>query len=288
MLIISLGILGFIGIHFIAPKAIIQPTRVHLNVSPSKYNIKYRSLSITTKDHIELKGYHILSQTDKTSGVMVLIHGVGGCKEHFIALAVKLASMGITSYLFDGRAHGQSTGKYCTYGYYEKFDIQQIVDLAKIEYPNAPLGIWGNSLGGAIAIQALAIDKRLEFGIIESTFTDLHQITFDYKKRMLKGIGVRAISDYALGRAAKIANFKPHHIRPIDDVTCIEQPIFLAHGDNDQHINIDYGTALFKALKSKDKTWYPVKGGAHTNLSKVGGSEYRKALFDFVKRNIER
>lgn len=286
--IIVSGILAFLGIHYIAPYSIIKPYKKNLEIIPSDFNAPFKEVSIFTKDSITLKGYHTLAKTDKTKGVMILVHGVGGCKEHFVALSAKLSTIGISSYLFDVRAHGESSGDYCTYGYYEKKDIRQIVDLVKLENSNVPVGIWGNSLGGAIAIQTLAIEPRIEFGIIESTFTDLNQITYDYKKRILKGIGIKAVTDYALNRAAQIANFEPERVRPIDAVKHINQPMFVAHGTADKHIKIEYGKALFDGLKSEDKIWYPVKGGAHTNLSEIGGNEFQNALVAFIIKNIEK
>ncbi|TMM57353.1 alpha/beta hydrolase [Maribacter algarum] len=278
---------AFVGVHFVAPYIIIQPARVSLKTSPEDFGITNKCITLTTDDQLELVGYHIPSQKNETTGVMILVHGVGGCKEHFVELGTKLAKIGIATMVFDERAHGESDGEYCTYGYYEKNDISKIVDYIKDEYGDIPLGIWGNSLGGAVAIQALENDNRIEFGIIESTFTDLHQVAFDYKKRFMKGFGIRFVSDYALKRAAQIADFDPYAVQPIESVKAIEQPIFIAHGDADKRISFSYGKALFDNLKAKDKTWYPIKGGTHMNLSKKGGQAYRKALFSFIDRNIK-
>jgi len=82
---------------------------------------------------------------------------------------------------------------YSTYGYHEKNDISLIIDEIKKKQPNTKLGIWGNSLGGAIALQAIEKDKRLEFRIIESTFTDLNQIVYDYQKRFSYGVGLECV-----------------------------------------------------------------------------------------------
>ena len=115
----------------------------------------------------------IQSKQDSIRGVMILVHGIGGCKESFLSLANRLANQGIASVLFDNRAHGQSGGQYSTYGFYEKKDISRIIDHIKEQDNQIPIGIWGNSLGGAIAIQSMEYDKRIHFGIIESTFTDM-------------------------------------------------------------------------------------------------------------------
>lgn len=276
-------ILGFIGIHQIAPYAIIQPPRISLPLQPKDLGLESSPLNVQTKDSLALAGYWIKSQQDSTRGIIILVHGIGGCKEHFLDLAKELAEKGIASIVFDNRAHGSSEGQFCTYGFKEKEDIQQIVQHIKAQAPDLPLGIWGNSMGGAIALQALAIEPRIEFGLIESTFTDLSQIVFDYKKRLLKGFGIRALSDYALERAGVLADFDPNQVKPIQAVGQIEQPIFLAHGDADRNISVQYGKALFEGLKSEQKQLVIVEGAGHFSLYEKGGVEYKEQVLGFVE-----
>ena len=219
-------ILGFIGVYYIAPYGITQPPRVKVSTTPNELGLISKTLVIETKDDIELRGYWIMSKTDTTKGIVILIHGIGGCKEHFLNLANELSKKGIASIVFDGRAHGQSGGKFCTYGFKEKMDVAQIVDKIKQQEPNLPIGVWGNSLGGAIAIQSLEYDNRIEFGIIESTFTDLNQIVYDYKRRILKGVGIRSVSDYALRRAGKIADFDPLQVSRLNPLVILNNQFY--------------------------------------------------------------
>ncbi len=283
---LALSTLGFIGVHWVAPYALLRPGRVHLDISPADYGATSESIRITSEKGIELAGYWIYPKERRIRGTLIFVHGVGGCKEHFVPLACAMAEKGIASVVFDGRAHGDSSGQYCTYGFYEKKDVSAIVDFIEEKQLNVPLGIWGNSLGGAIAIQALERDKRIQFGIIESTFTDLSQIVYDYKKRYLKGLGIRWVSEYALDRASNIARFDPRQVRPIASVKNIEQPIFMAHGDKDKNIAFEYGQVLFKNLKSIEKTWYTVEGAGHMNLGMKGGDAYRHAVDTFIEAQL--
>lgn len=285
--IILIGILGFIGIHFMAPYGITQPTRINENISPDQLGVRSVLLEVKTNDGVNLDGYWIKSEKDSAKGVIILVHGIGGCKEHFLGLSKELSTKGIESIVFDGRAHGKSGGEFCTYGFKEKKDISKIVDKIKSENPNIPIGIWGNSLGGAIAIQALAIEKRIEFGIIESTFTELDKIVYDYKKRILKGIGMKWLSDYGLKRAGQIADFDPNQVKPIESVKNIEQPVFMAHGDADKNISVKYGRQLFEQLKSTYKEIMIVPGAGHFDLFDKGGEKYKSKLFNFIERNLE-
>lgn len=281
-----IGIAGYILSVHVAPYAIIQPQKINLAITPESLNLQSETLSIQVEDSIKLKGYWIQSNTTKTKGIMILIHGIGGCKEHFLGLAGNLANNGIASIVFDGRAHGESGGKYCTYGYYEKQDISKIVDLIKQENPTLPIGIWGNSLGGAIAIQALEHDKRIEFGIIESTFTELGQIVYDYQKKMCKGIGVRFITDTALREAGKIANFNPDEVKPIRSVANIQQPIFIAHGNHDENISYTYGKQLYDNTASKEKEFILVEGAGHFDVFAKGGKNYENKLMSFINKQL--
>ncbi|MGH1383628.1 alpha/beta hydrolase [Kordia sp.] len=287
ILLFLIGIAGYVLTIHVAPYAIIQPQKINLDITPKQLGLQSEMLTITTKDSIELKGYYIQPKTQATEAIMILIHGIGGCKEHFLNLAKNLATHGIASVVFDGRAHGESGGKYCSYGFHEKRDIAAIVDEIKKRNPLLKIGIWGNSLGGAIAIQALEHDKRIEFGIIESTFADLDQIVYDYKKKMLGGFGLRFISDAALHEAGKIANFNPDEVKPIRSVKNIQQPIIIAHGDQDENIHYSYGKKLFKNTASAEKEFILVKGAGHFNVGEKGGSVYQEKLLKFIKKQLQ-
>lgn len=288
IVVLLLGlIIGFIGIHFIAPYGILQPPVNLSDLTPEDLELVNSELKIPISQNEYIEGYWIKSNSDTAKGVIILVHGIGGNKESFLSLTKKLADQNVESIICDNRAHGKSGGKFCTYGYKEKNDIKLIVDHIKSIDPDLQIGIWGNSLGGAIAIQALEFDKRINFGIIESTFSDFRQIVFDYKKRILKGIGIKYVSDYAVDRAGQIANFNPNKIKPIESVKRIQQPVLIAHGNSDDNISFEYGKALYENLASKDKIFVEVEGGEHHGLFESGGKSYENKLMEFIRSNLK-
>jgi hypothetical protein len=213
---------------------------------------------------------------------MIMLHGIGGCKEDYLGIAKSLTDSGYNCMIFDARAHGQSGGEYCTFGYHEKEDVQAVVSAILEHDSTTSIGIWASSMGAAVALQALAIEPRIKFGVIESTFTELSEVVYQYQKRYCFGIGLRFASNRALTLAGRIANFDPFKIQPIQACAKIKQPILMNHGDADQHINIRYGKQLFEALASTDKLFYTVKGGGHINLYTVGGAAYYKNTLNFI------
>lgn len=289
---ITLLILISVGVAFVINNvllyAIIQPKRVTTTNYLDVANQDYNTITVLTKDSLLLKGYHVKSNRDTTYASIVLIHGIGGCKEHFTNLAVDLAHAGYESWIFDNRAHGESEGTYSTYGYHEKDDISKIIDNIKKLSPESKIGLWGNSLGGAIAIQAIEKDSRIDFGIIESTFTDLSLIVQDYQKRFSYGLEFKWVCNLTLNKASEIARFIPSQVKPLASVKHINKPMLIAHGDADQNIKYEYGKTLFNNLASTDKTFVTVAGGDHYNMTAVGGAEYRNKLFSFLKSKTQK
>ena len=280
-------VVGFVGIHFIAPRMILSPP-INIGVNQSeKLGIQTLNVFVPIENNQSLEGYWIDSQKDTTYGVIILIHGIGGNKESFLGLSKRLSKLGVASVLFDNRAHGRSGGEHCTYGFKEKHDSSKIIDFIHAKDPRLKVGIWGNSLGGAIAIQSLEHDSRLSFGVIESTFTDLSQIVYDYKKRILLGFGIRSVSDYVLKRAGKIAGFDPDLVKPIQSVRNITQPVLIAHGTSDDNIHFRYGKQLHENLASRDKVFVEVYKGEHAGLFDSGGEEYIDQLMSFIAGNLD-
>lgn len=271
--------------NYILPYSIIKPYRVVTNDHPENYELNAKAVSIYTKDSLQLAAYHI-TPSIPPKATIILIHGISGCKEHFLPLSKTLTKAGYAIVAIDNRAHGKSEGLYCTYGYYEKSDIAQVVSYLKSHGHNEPIGVWGNSLGGAIAIQAMAYDPRISFGIIESTFTTLDDIVYDYQKRLSKGIGLKPIAAAALAKAGEIADFNPNQVSPLNAIKQLKQPIFIAHGDADKNIAVHYGKTLYENAASVNKELCIVNGAGHYDLFTVGKKNYKDRIFSFIEKNL--
>lgn len=271
----------------IAPYAIIKPYRA-INHELNTYLREHHTrLEIITKDSINLIGYFIKSKKNIVKGTVIILHGIGDSKESQLGMAEFLSNNGYNSIIFDLRAHGESGGKYCTYGYYEKQDVSRIIDYAVNEIPNLKeIGIMGTSLGGAIAIQSMAFDKRIKCGVVVSTFSSLNQISYDYMKRMLY-VPFKFVSDLALDEASKIAKFPANKINPKDYAKDITQPILVMHGNIDDRINIKYGKEIFNNIKSANKEFYEIKNASHININQAGGNKYREEILNFFNMYLQ-
>jgi len=279
VLLIGIGFSIYFIIDYVLPYSPIKPYRVNVITLkefenghlPSNFGLKFDDLKIITSDSLSLSGYYIHAENAKAT--MILIHGIADCKEHFYNFCKKLQSIQCNSLIIDMRAHGQSEGEYCTFGYKEKYDVSQIINYLEKHYNDSIIGIYGSSFGGAVALQAMALDSRIKFGIIESTFHDFEAVVNEYFKN-IAGFYSKKIVKRSLTKSGNIADFDPFTIKPYIDCKKIHQPIIIAHGTDDKNIPIEFSKINFENLSSIDKTYIPVQGAGHLNLHQFGGSQY--------------
>lgn len=279
----------YYGVEHVAPYAIIMPYRpppddVRFTITPTHGGMAYSSFTVATHDSLQLDCWFVPATGDSLRGTVLLLHGIGDTKASMLGGAASLVQAGYNVVLYDSRAHGRSTGRYCTYGFYEKRDVSRVLDEVVRLYGGCePFGIMGSSFGGAVAVQALAADKRLRCGIVESTFTVLGDIVYAYQQQML-GIPFRWVADEALAKACTLAQFSADSVCPECSAARVEQPVLVVHGTADERINITHGRRIFQALASPHKQWLAVSGAGHLDVAQRGGEMYQQAKLSFLNQ----
>lgn len=284
----GLFIIIFVGLEIVSkhviPYALIQPNRITESTKPSDLGLVADKLIIETEDLLMLDGYWIHAATEPKA-ILIFVHGIGGCKEHFLRMSKQMVHHGYESIVFDLRAHGNSEGAFTTYGFKEKNDISTIINLIRSKNDSIKIGIWGNSLGGAIALQTMAQESEISFGVIESTFRDLEEIMIDYQRRVIN-IPLGYYMKKSMREAERLAGFEIKDVKPIVSVKQIAKPVLITHGDSDENISYLYGKDLYDNLLTQDKKWILVEGGGHFGLSETGGNDYLNQILDFIEGQV--
>jgi alpha-beta hydrolase superfamily lysophospholipase len=282
ILIVTLSIAILLLAHFVLPYAIIERQKWAPELLQNTENYESEHLEFITRDSLVMRGSILSPKQDAKNSFIICLHGIGANRSQFYGISEKLVTEGYSTLLMDLRGHGLSGGEYTTYGYHEKNDVRVIVDSLKKRYPKKTIGIWGYSLGGAVALQSLAQDDRLEYGIIESTFSSMDQVVYDYQARYTGGLSFPFLCDIALDSADEIADFNHEQVVPSESAKEITQPIFMAHGKDDKRIPIENGRQIFENLGSQSKQFIEVKSANHTNVRIVGGNQYFKNILEFL------
>lgn len=288
---LGLIFIGVISFHFYIPRFITEinnPIVQLFTHSEKKQNVfdsdkqLGESIEAISFDGHLLKGYLTYSKIKPAKGTVLLLHGIRSKKEYFMTRSNWLAQNGFNAVAIDSRAHGESSGQYCTFGVKEKKDVKSWVDLliAKKEI-SLNIGLWGQSLGGAIGLQALAYDNRLKFGIIESTFSDFKTIATHYFEYHL-GFELKWATNYLIERSGEISDFDITDAQPYKYCSEIHQPIILVHGNRDKRINIKYGKANFEQIRSLNKEFIEINNAGHLDISEIGGLSYKRKVKNFL------
>ena len=252
--------------------------------TPEDYHLQAEKISVRTPDSLLLSGWFVKTNTDTVKGTVILLHGISTCKETQFARAAILANAGYNSIALDLRAHGESEGEFCTFGYYEKYDIKAVVDTVLHRTESAPVGIWGASLGGAIALQSMQVDPRIAFGIVESTFDEFEKVAIEYGADLMLGIKSEWLTRHVIGKSGNIAQFDPQSVKPVVSAAAIDRPILFMHGDRDDKIPIEFNRRNFEAVPSAQKQWITVEGARHSDLWRRQGGRLRDSVQVFLHR----
>lgn len=254
-------------------------------LEPRDADLPQEDIFLTTREGYKLHCW-LVAQKVNCRGTIIYLHGVGDCKIGGVPYAKLFHEEGLNVFLYDSRRHGTSEGAYCTYGFYEKHDLSLVIDylLSRPKLHVGKIGVFGTSMGAAVALQAAAIDRRIEVIVAEASFTDLRTIVVDYQKRIMK-LPWHFLRNLAMSRSQKLAGFKARYVSPIHAVHNVHKPILFIHGTDDTRIRTEYSKVLYENA-NQPKELLLIHKGDHTNLLNVGGSEYEERIVKFFRKYL--
>jgi len=287
---------GYYSVEYALPYSPIKPHLVKKKDLSSDVVLKFsqllgkypsRQFETIVSNSIALRCILLTPTTnEKTKGTIIVLHGIADRKESMAHQAASLLENNYSVILLDLRAHGESGGNYCTFGYYEKYDVSKVITAALSQFGDLePIGIFGNSLGAAVSLQAMEIDKRITCGVVESSFANLRETVYDYMQRIMF-VRIEWAADYALKRSEQIAQFEVDSVRPELSARNISAPVLVIHGGQDKNISIDYGKRIFANLHSSQKEFYRVAGANHYNIAQIGGEQLNGKIISFFNTHF--
>ena len=190
---------------------------------------------------------------------------------------------GYSVLLPDSRAHGESGGKFVTYGLLEKYDV--------IAWANwmqragcRKLYALGESLGAAVLIQAAAVRPIFSAIVAESPYADLREVG-EYRiaaTSRIPPIAVRVIVGGALLYAAWVYHLDLRRVSPVDSIARATTPILLIHGLAD-NLTPPYNSVRLAHANPRDPLWLVPKA-LHTEASLAEPKEFRKRVLNWFAR----
>ncbi len=190
-------------------------------------------------------------KTDWTGpkGTVLLLHPLMTNKLWFQPLGSLLARRGWDVVLPDLRAHGRSGGEFITWGVREKHDLHMVMTaLIADGTVSDRIYVCGASLGGLVALQYAALDRRVRGVMAIAPPASLRTIG----RRMLP---FESEKDYdeALWKAGALAGFDPDGASGVRAAAALTCPLILAHGLLDLIVPYSHSQAIYKAAHEPKK-----------------------------------
>jgi len=260
-----------------------KPSR--MTITPGAHHLKFESIRFQSKDGTPLSGWWIPAEEPK--GVVILCHGVDSTKIAMLFPAKLLHEHGFSAFVFDFRARGESGGNRCTLGFCEVEDLHAAVDYAKsrADSRNLPVGVFGESMGAAVAIMGTARDSRIRCVAAESPFAQLdHAIRNHFLKMSAAAVVFdppsRWIGEILIGcRCPSVA--------PVDEIGKIApRPILLVQDKDDQLCPPEETRLLMEAAGQPKELW-TVPNSGHIGASTVEPAEFARRIPAFFEASLK-
>lgn len=248
-----------------------------LYVDPLKFVKKVDDTWLTSKDGTKLNAWWIPSATTSPKGTIIFFHGnAENLSSHFINLAW-ITHEGYNLFIFDYRGYGMSQGEPHPRGIYE--DSLAALDKGReLHLKNSPdkkLIIYGQSLGGTVALRGVAdwpYKNEINLIVQDSTFMSYKDLAFN-KLSHFWGTFLFSPLAYVLV-SDEYASDKVIHK--------INNPMLMISGDQDLVVPLKFTEQIYKELKSPKKWFWKIKDGLHTDVFLNHDLKYRKKFLTFI------
>jgi pimeloyl-ACP methyl ester carboxylesterase len=215
-------------------------------------------------DGVRLKGWTCRASAPRR-GTLVYLHGVADNRTSGVGIVERFGRRGFDVVAYDSRAHGESEGEACTYGFFEKQDLHRVLDVVE----KGPIVLLGTSLGAAVALQEAAGDARVTAVVAAETFSDLRTVATERAPFFFTS-GI-------IGRAFELAEnqgrFHVDAVSPVIAAAAIQNPVLLIHGAADTETPPDHSRRVLAALAGP-KRLILVPGAGHNQS--LGGEVWRE------------
>ena len=107
---------------------------------------------------------------------VIYMHGNSSARLEAIPQLSLVLTLGATFITFDFAGSGMSEGEYVSLGFYEKDDLQCVIEHLRETGRTSTIALWGRSMGAATALLHGERDPSIAGMVLDSSFADLQQL----------------------------------------------------------------------------------------------------------------
>lgn len=273
-------------------KGINQYDKFKETFNEKRYERLYkRDVSLNSKHGYTINGTYIRCDGD-SNNTMILLHDLNSSRWSVMKYADIYLTKGFNVLIYDAKGHGESGSTGTTLGYYEKDDLELMVDYISSRNKYGFIGVHGVGLGGFTALLHSELNKehkKVRFYVIDSSFNDVQTyLTLAAKKdfNLQNSFLVKPLIFYTNIINLYKSKFILSKVTVTEAIKDIRTPMLFIHGKGDPNIPSSMTKALFDAKKD-NKLLYLSKSNKHANSYNDNTEEYKKKITDFIDANTK-
>jgi len=212
----------------------------------------------------------------------ITFHAYTSCKSSLLGASSAFHDLGYDVLMVDFRGSGGSVGDRTTMGYDEANDVVAAVNFAARRWPSRPLVLYGQSMGGAAILRAVAdLGVNPSAAIIESTFDRLLSTARNRFHAMgLPAAGLSELLVFWGGEQIGYSGFKHN---PADYAARVHCPVLVMQGGLDPRVTDAQARNLFDHLAGpKEFDLFPNCG--HCGFLAQDPARWTAIITDFLSK----
>ena len=257
----------------------LSPARMPVLIKPVDLNLPYEEVEFYTEDGKKLSGWFIHSKN--SNAVIICLHGYPANKSDILPF-VEFLYPEFSLFLFDFRAHGESSGKITHFGLKEHLDVNAAIKWIRMneKTKDVRIGVWGYSLGAAVGIIAADGNTEIKALVTDSAFANFPEMITYYYKNFGPLKYVFSFLSRVLGRFVLQSNFMLNS--PENRIWSIKCPVLIIHSQDDEFVPFEHAKRLFE--KAPEPKELLITHGSHTSIK--GTPEYQEKVLEFFKKYL--
>lgn len=303
ILIVSAMFLAAIVVYLMA-QTLLKPPRMNdgkaayvlKRLSPGDLELTFEDAPFDVRDErtgstLRLAGWWI-PHANANGKCVVLVHGYADAKVGAIAWAPTFHSLGWNILAIDLRAHGESGGARTTAGFFERHDLNQIINQARVARPGGTrqMALFGVSLGAAIVAASAVTRDDLTAVILESPFSDFVTAVHAHATQM--GMPGALFQNLSIRLAERLCGARFSEVRPIDLIPKIPCPLLVIQSAGDPFLPAGDDERIARAVASRPPSFGPSEcrtlPAGHALALAHDPDGYRKLLHEFLDQAIHK
>jgi len=245
-------------------------------------------LTITSHDGLRLRGYLFPADT-VTNRLAIVVHGHRDGVKRMLGYIRMFHEEGFNVFSADNRGHDSSEGRYVGFGWLDRLDYLQWLDLLIERYGgDVEIVMHGHSMGAATVMMTsgeASFPKQVKAVIEDCGFTSVKE-EFDYQARRSYHLPSFPVVDIADIESQVFAGYGFKEADALVQIAKSTTPTFFIHGDADTYVPTEMAYRLFDAASRCEKELWIVPGAAHVKSFTIDPDEYRRRCKIFYSKYL--